>query len=524
MARGLGAAWLLLRLSQGLVAPPRRCGTACRAGATRADSIEAAAGSRDVDSLEAAPSAAAKETAAVVRFCAAAGDLQLSAITVVIDRPATDLNLAKVYGRRVAIGGVAALQLTYKRRGACDVARNHYAKGSPQQLKAARKASDEDGPLAPKALCAVEALRFVLDGADRAKATVEAASNDATARVTELVLRGSELKTSSRVSRAVGEVAHDKVKRTAFSVEDAKWLHLVDITDENGATKRGREKKLTQVLRFAELVQHATAKAFPVPGKPGKGGNAANATLQKTRTHKIRVCDMGSGRGYLTFAAHAALERIYGAGNVETVGIELRRELVEEANANALKAGFPPDRLSFVAERIEDCSRPVDVLIALHACDTATDDALFAAVQQSARVVLAAPCCHKELRPFIDAFSRSNDAPASLRELNRHGILAARHSEAVTDALRVLLLEASGFDSAALFEFAGLEDTSRNSMISATKRPGAPVGDNADVLARVRAFASGNGISTQRLARLLGVDLGGDEATPIRTVPKRKPR
>lgn len=155
----------------------------------------------------------------------------------------------------------------------------------------------------------------------------------------------------------------------------------------------------------------------------------------------------------------------------------------------------------------------VDVVVALHACDTATDDALAAAVAGGATAILAAPCCHKELRPQLDRRLKDDDDPA-LSELLRHGVLADRHAEAVTDAMRCLALEAAGYASRVV-EWAPLDHTAKNTMIVATLG-GARDGDV--VKARLAALATRHGVTRHKLCGLLGVDLPG--AAAPRAAPK----
>ena len=144
-------------------------------------------------------------------------------------------------------------------------------------------------------------------------------------------------------------------------------------------------------------------------------------------------------------------------------GVEARPELVELCNDVARRAGF--ERLSFRTGFVRDVELPAaDFLIALHACDTATDDAIHRGVAAGADVIVTAPCCHKELRPQIEA-------PAALRSVLRHGHLLEREAESVTDSLRALLLEGAGY-RVKVFEFVNAEHTRKNTMIAAVRRRG----------------------------------------------------
>ena len=134
------------------------------------------------------------------------------------------------------------------------------------------------------------------------------------------------------------------------------------------------------------------------------------------------------------------------------------------------------------------------MLIALHACDTATDDAMFKGVEAGASVIITAPCCHKELRPQMRA-------PEALRGVLRHGILLEREAEAVTDSLRALLLERAGYH-VKVFEFVSTEHTRKNTMIAAVRREG---GVREEAAREIEALKSFYRIEGQRLESLLGV-------------------
>jgi hypothetical protein len=185
-------------------------------------------------------------------------------------------------------------------------------------------------------------------------------------------------------------------------------------------------------------------------------------------------------------------------------GVEARPELVALCNDAARDAGF--DRLSFTTGFIQDFELPqTDILIALHACDTATDEAIHKGVAAGASVIVTAPCCHKEVRPQIKP-------PDALRGVLRHGHLLEREAESVTDSLRALLLEAVGY-RVKVFEFVSTEHTRKNTMIAAVRREGAGRGE--DALRELEALKSFYGIESQRLERLLlprgGVGAGGPE-------------
>ncbi len=286
--------------------------------------------------------------------------------------------------------------------------------------------------------------------------------------------------------RVAPAAAHDRA-RAHLIPADAPWLRALGVTNDRGQPREGMADKFRQIQKFAELVSHLIAEAFPA---------ATDAAAPATTSGPIRVADMGSGKGYLTFAlAHVLGPR------ARVRGIELRRELVDLCNRVARDHGLA-DRLAFSAGTIADS--PVgpgdcDVLIALHACDTATDDALARGVAAGARLLIVSPCCQKELRPQLVA-------PPILAGALRHGIFAERQAEFVTDALRAQLLECVGYQTK-VFEFISTEHTAKNLMIAAIRRP-AGAADNADAARdRMRDFARFYGIRRQRLAEHLALPL-----------------
>ncbi|MBS0633704.1 MAG: SAM-dependent methyltransferase [Verrucomicrobia bacterium] len=272
--------------------------------------------------------------------------------------------------------------------------------------------------------------------------------------------------------------AHDHAKAYAIPA-DAPWLRALGVTNDRGQPREGMAGKFRQIQKFAELLSHLVTEAFPDAAAP------------------LRVTDAGSGKGYLTFALAALL------GPRATVrGIEQRPELVELCNRLAREHGLA--NLSFAAgaiaaaaiENRESKIENPNVLIALHACDTATDDALAQGIAAGAQLLVVSPCCQKELRAQLAA-------PAVLADALRHGIFQERQAEFVTDALRAQLLEWAGYRTK-VFEFISTEHTAKNLMIAAIKTH-AP-GDPARA-ARLRDFAAFYGIRTQRLAEHLHLSL-----------------
>jgi SAM-dependent methyltransferase len=284
------------------------------------------------------------------------------------------------------------------------------------------------------------------------------------------------LKVTAHETAAPPSDQHDRKKERSIAAR-VPWLQGLGVTASNGMVREGMAAKFRQINRFVELLAPLLQEA-PLPvDRP------------------IEVADMGCGKGYLTFAAWQHLHEV-AKTPAHVRGIELRPELVELCNGVARTGDC--GGLEFSAGTIAGAAvDPLDVLIALHACDTATDDAIAQGITARAALIVVAPCCHKEISPQLTA-------PAVLAPALRHGIFHERQAEFVTDALRTLLLEGAGYDTRA-FEFISTEHTAKNLMIAAVRRTTA--GDRAAAAERVRAFAGFYGVHSQQLARHLDFPL-----------------
>jgi SAM-dependent methyltransferase len=286
-------------------------------------------------------------------------------------------------------------------------------------------------------------------------------------------------------SRSPADLAHDRSKARWISAADSPWLHLLGVTTRQGAILKGMEAKFRQINRFVDVFK-PLVESLPCNGaKP------------------LTVVDMGCGKGYLTFAVYEFLRR-RNRREFSVRGIEARADLVELCNRIAREAAC--DQIRFEQGTIADTAiERADVLIALHACDTATDDAIAKGIDAGASLILVAPCCHKEVRPQLRP-------PAVLAPALKHGILLEREAEFATDALRAALLEWAGYGTK-VFEFISPEHTSKNLMIAATRRTSRL---NRDRLTHgVAALAAFYGIRHQRLAQHLEFNLE-TEALPQR--------
>lgn len=269
---------------------------------------------------------------------------------------------------------------------------------------------------------------------------------------------------------------HDRPKHRLLTDASHDWLHALGVTNSAGVVREGMADKHRQIHQFVELLSHLVAAA-PLP-----------------QDRPVEIADMGCGKGYLTCATHDYLE-FTARLSARVCGVELRPELVDQGNRLAHDTGRT--KLSFIRGTIQEARLPdPDILIALHACDTATDDALARGLAAGAALLVVAPCCQKEIRPQLRA------APVLAPAL-RHGIFQERHAEFATDALRALLLEWAGYDTK-VFEFISTEHTAKNLMIAATRRS-RPDGEatRAQRARAIREFAAFYGITTQALARHL---------------------
>lgn len=201
---------------------------------------------------------------------------------------------------------------------------------------------------------------------------------------------------------------------------------------------------------------------------------------------------MGAGKGYLTFALYDYLNQVLGK-DAKITGIELREELVLECERIARLSNFTG--LSFLQGTIKDVKLPKsDVLIALHACDTATDDAIFRGIAGKAKVIICAPCCHKQIRKQMNPQNH-------LQEITQYGILKERQSELITDGIRALLLEAHGYKTN-VFEFISTEHTPKNILIAGI-RQGDDSRTDAEKLKMVESIKQTYGIQYHYLEKLL---------------------
>jgi SAM-dependent methyltransferase len=265
---------------------------------------------------------------------------------------------------------------------------------------------------------------------------------------------------------------HDREKRLQVS-PDRFYLNALGITDDSGRVRDRSQDKWRQINKFVEVLASLVDKS-----------DLSDRT-------QFRIVDMGSGKGYLTFAAYDYFRNIRGV-DVSVTGVDTKTDLVGLGNDIAKASGF--DGLNFVVGSIGDYDiGNVDILIALHACNTATDEAIFKGIAAKADLIVAAPCCHQQIRPQLQA-------PEMFRDILKHGVMLERTAEIITDGLRSLLLERSGY-STKLFEFVATEHTPKNNMLVGTRAENDR--DTVHLQQQIDEIKRSYGISEQRLEQLL---------------------
>lgn len=269
---------------------------------------------------------------------------------------------------------------------------------------------------------------------------------------------------------------HNRGKKRIIAAGGKPYLCELGITDAAGNVLKNAQDKYRQINRYVEIL----------------GALIKDVPPERLR----RVVDMGSGKGYLTFALYDYLSNVL-QRDVRVTGVEMREDLVQLCNGIAAKSGFKG--LDFAEGKISGYDAgSIDMLIALHACDTATDEAIHKGIETGAELIVVAPCCHKQIRREIE----KNKAHNALDFLTRHGIFLERQAEMATDGLRALILEYFGYTTK-VFEFISDAHTPKNVLIVGVKSS-RPKADRA-VLERIKKAKEFFGIGVHHLERLTGI-------------------
>ena len=239
---------------------------------------------------------------------------------------------------------------------------------------------------------------------------------------------------------------HDRKKSRLLDASDP-FLIEVGISDAEGRVKPTKADKYLQVEEFLRLL-------VPTLNSAIEAKQIANPTAEKP----LVIADLGCGSAYLTFAVHQYLRSI--DMPVRVIGIDIKPESLKRNNEIAKKLKIEKT-IEFKAEAIDQTSlTSCDIAIALHACDTATDDAIAWAVSSGAKLLLVAPCCQHDLQ------TQMSQVPEPWNLITKHGLMKERLGDLMTDALRAQILKLVGYRSEVI-EFIGGEHTPRNIMIRA---------------------------------------------------------
>lgn len=281
------------------------------------------------------------------------------------------------------------------------------------------------------------------------------------------------------------DLSHNKEKKRLIQPAGKQYLTELKLTDADGNVFKNAQDKYKQINQYVEIL---------------------NSLIKELPAGSIkRVVDMGSGKGYLTFALYDYLNAVLG-GHASVTGVEYREDLVLLCNAIAERSAFK--HLRFVEGTIQDYNvTDIDLLIALHACDTATDDAIFKGIKANSKLIVVAPCCHKQIRREME----KNKVKNEISVLTKYGIFMERQAEMVTDGIRALILEYFGYKTK-VFEFISDAHTPKNVLIVGTKtmitsqQEQAREERKADIKKKIAETKAYFGIGYHHLERLLELD------------------
>ncbi len=248
------------------------------------------------------------------------------------------------------------------------------------------------------------------------------------------------------------DLTHDHSKILPLPADKPDtFLQAIGIMDEQGKVFPGMQGKFSQVNEFLKLLDHT-------------------GELEHFGKTPLNILDCGCGSAYLSLATYHYLNDIRGIP-ARLVGVDVNGTLMQKDNAQSEALGFT--EACFQKSAIIDYQPevPPDIVLALHACDTATDEAIAQGIRWQSRLILCAPCCHHDLNQQLSAASpHSLPDVAPFSPVLRHGILKERLADILTDAFRALVLRIMGYKTDVV-EFVSSEHTDKNLMIRAVKRP-----------------------------------------------------
>jgi SAM-dependent methyltransferase len=361
-------------------------------------------------------------------------------IKITLSKPTVDSELKNIYGRLVEIKKQTRLSFTFRYKTRDEVKNYAYTEG-------ASFLTEQLGTTFLNADVWTTVADFSLQIDKKGEA------------------RFSEKKPSHTEGSVL--VQHDNEKTRRLDPQQP-YFHALEITDAKGVVTPTGQKKFRQIDKYIEIIA-SLVRETDLPNDP-------------------IIVDMGSGKGYLTFALYDFLKNNL-KKDPSVFGIELRPKLVDFCNKLREKCQF--EKLSFIAQDINAFeTERLDMLIALHACDTATDVAIAKGIRSGAKIIVVAPCCHKQLRKELNV---SNE----MQPILRHGILEERQAELLTDGIRALLMEAHGYKTK-VFEFISTEHTPKNVMIVGIKSK-----PKKEAFAQVEAIRKHYGIGFHALEKLI---------------------
>jgi SAM-dependent methyltransferase len=285
------------------------------------------------------------------------------------------------------------------------------------------------------------------------------------------------LKRVAATKKETPSLQHDKEKKRLIDTNNKPYLHELKITDAAGNVFKARQDKYRQINHYIEILS-SLIKELP-------------------EKKSLNVVDMGSGKGYLTFALYDYLTNVLDV-NTKVTGVEFRADMVKLCNDIAANSKFT--KLHFEEGTIDSYdSTDTNILIALHACDTATDDAIQKGITGNADLIVVAPCCHKQIRREIEKHKTHNE----VEFITKHGIFLERQAEMVTDSIRAMVLEYFGYKTK-VFEFITDAHTPKNIMIVGTKNNALPYKSPA-ILDKIKAAKRYFGVEIHHLEKVMGI-------------------
>ena len=262
------------------------------------------------------------------------------------------------------------------------------------------------------------------------------------------------------------DLSHDHEKQRLIDPANPWWF-LLGLTSRDGKVLADMQHKFKQICKYVEIV---------------------DGVMRQTKfDDAIHIADMGAGKGYLTFALYEYLTTHYNK-KIVMEGVEIRKDLVLKINDIIEKCKL--QNFEFIENSIENYKPSnLDVLLALHACDTATDDAILKGIRNNAKLIICAPCCHKQIR-------REMEKSGKFDAITKYGIFLERQAVMVTDAIRALVLDYCGYKTQVM-EFIEIDNTPKNVLLVGRKSD-KPV-DKEAIAAQIRTLLDQYGIGEHYL-------------------------